>query len=212
MSTNTIDDLLAGGAKGKTAKFDAIGKSWGGPVVSAETRQATDPATGVPQAWDDGNPKMQIVIGIQTDDRNPEIEGDDGIRFVYIKAWGEQKKALQAAAREAGGSPAVGDTFSATYVGDGKKTNPAFSAPKLFKYAIKKGNPLDSVIGEPAAPAPAAPQLGGLTPAATEQVKKLIGLGLDDAKVAAALDNMGVTQPLAAQVRLQVAAGSSDGF
>lgn len=225
----TIDDILNGGSgKGKTAKFDKIGKTYAGPVVSAEIRQATDPANGnAPEFWPDGNPKNQVVIGLQTDERNPEIENDDGVRYIYIKAWGEQKKALQAAAQEAKGSPAPGDFFTATYVADGQKTNPAFNAPKLFKYTIKKGNPLDAVVSEPTSTAtPAAPVTttaptqAGVDPVKAEQIKKLIPLGLDDNQIAGALANVGVTVADAVVVRaqvnaaagLQAAAASSQGF
>jgi hypothetical protein len=218
----TIDDLLASG--GKTAKFESIGTSHTGTVISAEIRQATDPDTNKPEFWDDGNPKQQIVITLQTAERNPGDADDDGIRTVYIKAWGEQKKALQAASREAKGSPAVGDTFTATYVADGEKIKAHYTATKIFKYTIVKGNPLDAALADaspstpvpvaapvaaPAAPAVASVPQATITPDQEEQIKKLIALSLTDENIAKAIN---VPQAAAAGVRLQLAADGSRGF
>lgn len=144
---NSIDDILnSGGGKGKSMKFPTIGTSYSGVVVSAEPRQASDPETGQKKTWDDGNPMMQAVIGIQTDERDPSIEGDDGVRFDYVKMWGKQRQAFQAAAQAAGGSPKPGDFYSVTFVGEGEKAKPHHSAPKLFRYEIRKANPLDAVV------------------------------------------------------------------
>lgn len=152
-----IDDLLTGGAAGKSMKFDQVGKSYSGTVVSSEARQATDLQTGEGKVWKDGSPAMQAVIGIQTDERNPEVENDDGVRYDYVKMWGEQKKAFRAAAQVAGGSPKPGDHYSVTFTGEKASETRGFNATKLYKYEIRKANPVDALIAEPAAPA-AAPQ------------------------------------------------------
>ena len=36
--------------------------------------------TGKPKYWEDGTPRQQIVVHLQTDQRDPDIEDDDGIR------------------------------------------------------------------------------------------------------------------------------------
>ena len=206
MSMSTLDSLLAGG--GKTAKFEKVGDSYTGVVQSAEVRQASNFDTGKPEFWDDGNPKQQIVVSIQTSERVDEE--DDGVRAVYIKGWGDQKKALQRASKEAGGSPAVGDTFTATYVGDGEKPQRGF-APKIYQYKIKKGSPLDAVVNSEApAAASGSPWAAGPNASQIEQIKKLLLLGLAPDKIAQAVD--GVTAEDAEAVRLQMAADSSSGF
>jgi hypothetical protein len=213
MSTNTLDALLAGG--GKTAKFEKIGTSYSGTVISADIRQATNFDTGKPEFWEDGKPKQQVVIAIQTALR--EDSEDDGIRSLYIKGWGDQRRALQAASKAAGGSPAPGDTFTATYVGDGEKPQRGF-APKIYKYEIKKGSPLDAVTGageqwaapESAAPASSAPAADApFNTLPTEQIEKLIEMSLTDEQIATAL---GLTPPQVTPVRVQYVANQSKGF
>ena len=214
-----IDDLLTGGAAGKSMKFEAVGKSYSGTVVSSEARQATDLQTGEGKVWKDGSPAMQAVIGIQTDERNPEIENDDGVRYDYVKMWGEQKKAFRAAAQLAGGSPKPGDHYSVTFTGEKPSETRGFNPTKLYKYEIRKANPVDALIAEPAAPAqqaaPAA-QVAAPAPAAapagiTEQQKTqvgmLIGQNLQDEQIASVL-SLDVQQVAAIRVQQAALAGS----
>lgn len=160
MSTGILDDYLVTKApknpfgKDENDQAAPIGTSVTGKVLEVVVRQVTDIQTREPQTWPDGNPKQQAIITLQTDERDSADAEDDGRRNVYIKLWGLQKTALAAASKAAGGSPAPGDTFTAKYTGVGKKTNPAFSAPKIYEYTIVKGNPLDATLGTtPAAPA-----------------------------------------------------------
>lgn len=211
-----LDQILAGG--GKTAKFETIGTTYSGTVLSAELRQATNFDTGKPEFWDDGKPKMQVVVSIQTNERN-DAE-DDGARSVYIKAWGDQKRALQAAAKAAGGSPAPGDTFTVRYIADGEKPARGF-APKVYEYKIVKGNSVDAALSDQwATPAQAAVQQVQAQPvqqaptqaaqpvqqvpasggASTEQIAKAIDLGLTDEQIAQAI---GATAQDIQLVRLQ---------
>lgn len=215
MSTSILDDLLVGKApknpfgKDENDQAAPIGTSVTGTVLEVVVRQTKSIETGILETWPDGNPKQQAIITLQTADRL-DAE-DDGRRNIYIKMWGLQKQALIEASKEAKGSPAPGDTFTATYTGVGKKTNPAFSAPKIYKYTIAKGNPLDAVVGgSTEATTPASEQFAaGPDAAVTAQIQKLIGVGLDDAKVSQAL---GVDEASVAAVRLQAAAAGSTGF
>lgn len=159
---SNIDDLLlGGGAAGKGMKFDQPGKSYGGTVVSVEVRPYTDLKTGKPEFWDDdpNQPKQQLAIGIQTDERNPEIQDDDGVRYDYVKMWGKQKAALRVAAQAAGGSPAVGDFYSVKFVGEEPSKTRGFNPTKLYEYTIRKANPADAALGV------AAPQAQAQAPA-----------------------------------------------
>jgi hypothetical protein len=215
---DSLDDLLAGG--GKTAKFDQIGKTWSGVVTKAEPRQATNFDTGKPDFWDDGQPKMQAVISIQTDERLDDT--DDGVRAIYVKLWGDQKKAFRLASQQAGGAPKPGDTFTATYYADGEKPARGF-APKLFRYSITKASALDAALAGPAPTAAPVAQVAqqpiqaavavpqaGLTAQQEQQVKTLIGKSLDDDSIAAVID--GATPQAIQALRLQVAAAGSGGF
>ena len=80
---------------GKAASFEVLGQRIGGKVLGAEMRQANDLDTGKPGFWDNGDKKMQAVITVQTDDRDPQVPEDDGVRSIYVKWWGPNRTALQ---------------------------------------------------------------------------------------------------------------------
>ena len=203
MNTNlaSIDQLLAGG--GKTAKFETVGETHAGEIVSIDTRQVNDYETGTPEFWQDGRPKQQIVVTFDTGKQ--EGPDDDGHRNLYIKGWGDQLRAFRDAARRLGRNPQVGDRITATYVADGEKKNPRFNAPKLYQYDIEPGTPGLSAMLNDAAPATQAQQA---TPAPTkapasqaapqaqqgaqqgdqsQKIKSMIMLGLTNEQIAEAL-------------------------
>lgn len=133
------DFLMAGG--GVTAKFPKIGHSYTGIVLSkrSEQRRSYDDPSKL-LFWDDGNPKMQAIVELQTNaqgtfDRNgnPEdVEDDDGKRSLYVK--GQMQRAIRDAVRKANASTLeVGGKLTITYVGTGKQDNPKYNPPKLFR-------------------------------------------------------------------------------
>ena len=98
MDRRNLDDanaFLLGGDKVPSASFLTKGTVHQGEVLDFKLSQQTDAQTRKPLTWDNGDPKMQLVVTIQTDERDPEIEDDDGRRRLYLKY-----KSLQAA-REA---------------------------------------------------------------------------------------------------------------
>lgn len=233
---STIDDLLlAGGNAGKSMTFEQIGKSYSGTVTSVESRQATDLSTGEVKVWKDGSPAMQLVIGIQTDERNPELENDDGIRYDYVKMWGEQKKALRASAQAAGGAPEPGDFYGVKFVREIPSKTRGFNPTKVYEYTIRKANPADAALGGgfpqsvpaahpseapvglgAAAPqvAQAAPQVAVANPQVEEQIKTLISKALDNDTIVKIVS--GSTPAQVEQIRqavlLQQAALAGQGF
>jgi hypothetical protein len=223
---STIDDLLlAGGNAGKSMTFEQIGKSYSGTVFSVESRQATDLSTGEGKVWKDGSPAMQLVIGIQTDERNPELENDDGIRYDYVKMWGEQKKALRASAQAAGGAPEPGDFYGVKFVREIPSKTRGFNATKVYEYTIRKANPADSALGvaapqaapvaqvqqaAPVAQVPQAAPAGQLTPQQEEMVKTLISKALTDEQITSIVD--GANPQAIAALRVQQGALVAAGF
>lgn len=123
---DSANDLLLGSG-GKTAKFPEIGAKVVGTVLSADTSQQTD-IDGVPKFWDDGKPMMQVVVQLQTDNR--EDDEDDGVRKLYVK--GNMHKAVQEVVRVHRGL-AVGGKLAVAYYADGEQKRKGYSAPKLFK-------------------------------------------------------------------------------
>jgi hypothetical protein len=199
MSIDALDQILSGG--GSTFKFQSPGDTVTGVIENIQVRQVTDFDTGKPDFWDNGDPKQQVVVTLNTDLRDPSNADDDGSRNVYIKGWGGQRQAFIAAVKEAGGhKPAAGDTFTATYIGDGEKPARGY-APKLFKYTVTPGTPgLDAIVSQPPAqaaapavqptqaPAPAQPAAPAAPAGGPQQAmglaQQLIGLGVDDASIA----------------------------
>jgi hypothetical protein len=189
---NTLADLLDGG--GKTAKFENIGDSITGKIIAAETKQQKDFDTGAPMTWDDGNPRMQVVITIATSLH--EDTDDDGARNVYVKGFGDQLNALRTAVRAGGGKDlSVGGTFTATYSADGPQPKRGLNAPKVFTYTYEPPSTTAALLGAdtaPTTPAPAPATASAPAAAAADPskdvatAKALLAAGLDDASILAA--------------------------
>lgn len=122
-------DLLLGGAP--AAKFPEVGTVVKGTVLAQKKRQARDMTTGDPKVWDDGSPVEEVVFTIATEDRDPEIEDDDGTRRLF--AGGQMLKAIGAALRKAGWSkPLVGGQLAVKYKEDGVPPRRGFHPPKVY--------------------------------------------------------------------------------
>ena|ERR1035437_2939094 len=137
MSTNPVEDFLSGGGP-PSAKFPTIGVTVKGTVTDAVVSQQTDFATGHPATWDDGGPKMQLVVTLATDESDDTIADDDGTRRVFIKG---QMRSAVAEAVKASGSRGIeaGGTLAIKYEADGEASKPGFSPPKLYKAQYKAG-------------------------------------------------------------------------
>ena len=160
--TNPADSFF--GESSPSAKFDAIGTTVGGVITRiGDPMQQTDFSSGKPLTWDDGTPRMQLPVTVQTDLRDPSNPLDDGKRTLYVK--GEMKKAIGAALRAAGAKMAVGGTLTVTFSGEEptagypKKLYTATYAPPAAGFFEEPKQPVAAAhVGQPpAAPQPAAP-------------------------------------------------------
>ena len=136
MTTNPNDFLLGGG--GKSASFDNIGDSVTGTITAEpEVRQQTNLQTGKPETWDNGDPKHQLVVTLQTAERADS--DDDGIRNIYIK--GSKKAgtkslhdAVATAVRASGADGlAKGGTLTVTFIGEEPSQTRGFNPRKLYE-------------------------------------------------------------------------------
>lgn len=127
--TNDVNEFLNQGGV-PSAKFDAVGKVVKGTITSAEVGQQRDFTTGLPKSWDDGKPMMQLVITLQTDERDPEVEDDEGIRRLFARA--NMLNAVREAVRKTGGKLEVGGKLAVKYTGDGEAKTRGHNAPKLY--------------------------------------------------------------------------------
>lgn len=139
MSTD-VDKFLFGGG-GKAAKFEAVGDTVEGKITDVQVSQQTSMEDNMPLTWPDGQPRMQLVITLQTTLRDDP--DDDGIRKLYAKGGKYEvsegtgtsmKDAIADAVKKAGArSIDQGGTLKIGHSGMGKKTNRGFSAPKLYR-------------------------------------------------------------------------------
>jgi hypothetical protein len=176
----SADDFLMGGGGAPSAKFPSPGTAVSGPITQRPTvEQQRDIQTGEKKFWQDGNPMMQLVVTVQTNERDPQVNDDDGRRRLFVK--GQMKQAVADAVRAAGAAGLeVGGVLTVTYTHDGQPKQRGFSAPKQYRaeyipaaaVQLQAPEPGQLQQGQPYPPAPAqqyappAPQgvPAGLTP------------------------------------------------
>lgn len=99
--------VLMGGAGAPTWKFDDEGSRKVGTIAAppqARQEREYDPNNaggGAPKFFPSGDPIMGIYVEVQTDERDPSRDGDDGRRTFYIEGK-RLKEAVKAAVRAAG--------------------------------------------------------------------------------------------------------------
>lgn len=173
--TDDLDRMLSGGAKSAFKRETPVGTSVTGIIMDIAVRQATEFETGKPLTFPSGDPKEQIVVTIKAEGIDLEDADDDGTRAVYIKGWGQQRRAFQEAAKR-DGKPGPGDRFTATFKGLGVNERGGFP-PKEFDYRIQ---PMQASADE--AWATGRPSVD------SAKVAQLRGFGMGDEQIAFALE------------------------
>lgn len=129
-----VEEILSGGGA-PAAKFPTPGTTIKGTISDAIRSQQTD-LDGKPKTWDDGNPRMQLVITVQTDERDSSLDDDDGVRRIFVK--GQMLSALKEALKKASVKTIeVGGTIAVQYAKDGDPTKVGFNAPKVYVVQYK---------------------------------------------------------------------------
>lgn len=158
---SSLGDLLAGNsAKAYFGANSQPGDSVTGVIEKIETTQVTDFQTKQPAYWNDGRPKEQIHVIIQTQLRDPSVDDDDGRRSLWIKGWGIQLKAFREACRQAGVKiPKPGDTITERFVGLDPRGD-APQPPKVFEFHIEPASSVNNLVNgsQPQQPVQQAPQ------------------------------------------------------
>ena len=144
---SSLGDLLAGNsAKAYFGANSQPGDTVTGVIEKIETTQVNDFQTKQPAFWNDGRPKEQIHVIIQTQLRDPSVEEDDGRRSLWVKGWGIQLKACRDACRQAGVKiPKPGDTITERFVGLGQRGD-APQPPKVFEFHIEPASSVNSLV------------------------------------------------------------------
>lgn len=144
-----------------SAKFPTIGTAVKGTIEHLEVSQQRDFTSGEPKFYDDGKPMNQLVITLATDDRDPEIESDDGTRRLFVK--GQMLTAVRGAVKASGAQLLEGGTLAVKYVGDKAAEKRGMNPAKQYEAAYKPPTPnqsdVDSLIGGGATGTPSASEL-----------------------------------------------------
>lgn len=111
------------------AEFSDVGTVVRGTVTAAEVWNRLDFASKKKLYWDDGNPRQQLVVTIQTEER--ENAEDNGLRRLYAKKPGSMLDAIQEAVGSRG--IAVGGKLTVKYEGDGEAAQKGWNPPKLYR-------------------------------------------------------------------------------
>lgn len=200
--------MNGGGAKSFFTGDSQPGAAVEGEIVSIEVTQVNVFGTSQPDHWQDGKPKQQIHIVLQTQ-LPPVDQDDDGRRSLWIKGWGIHLKALRDAAKKAGvDEPHVGDRMSAKFVGLAERSK-APQPPKVYEYTITPASqaavsnlmtggasvstsapvsstPVPQV--RPAAPAAAAIPAAAASQPNVNDIKALLNIGKSEEEVAALMN------------------------
>lgn len=161
-----------------------VGDAYTGTITNLETAQVRNFETGDPEYWEDGNPKLQIVVTLATDYLDPDVEGDEGNRKVYL--FGQKLQAAKQAMKEAGVTKLEkGFIFTIKYAGEKPSSNKKYNNVKLYEITLVKGksNPaVDAIL------ATGATEVGDkLTAAQIDKAKKLEAAGFVAEEIASAM-------------------------
>ena len=138
---------LASGTPWWGGKGYGIGDSVEGPIVRASREQMRNFDTGALMEWDNGEPRMESVVVLQTDIRSDDIDNDNGERALHLRggnfevAKGEGEageRALKTAMRESGVRCDVGSYIKATITGMAKPTGRGRNPSKLWTIELSK--------------------------------------------------------------------------
>lgn len=157
--------LMGGGVKSASFPEKQYGTQVGGIIVrEPELRQQTDFDDGKPKFYDNGDPMMQIVVHVQTNERDPSNPEDDGVRAFYIKA--QMLQAVRTAVRAAGGKGlAQGGHLTIRYERDEPNSRGRGKDKKIYSAQYRLPSPAQAanqaLMGEPQGQAQGYAQASG---------------------------------------------------
>lgn len=132
MTQPSVNDFLMGSGA-KSASYKLLGAVHEGTITKEPTMvQERDIKTKELKFWKSGDPKWQMVVTIQTNERDPQVPDDDGLRSIY--ASGKKKQAIADAVRAAGAKGlSVGGYLRVQYVADAPLEQGQLQATKLYQ-------------------------------------------------------------------------------
>ncbi|MBB2749179.1 UNVERIFIED_ORG: hypothetical protein FHR35_009092 [Microbispora rosea subsp. rosea] len=184
------DFLLQGGMP--SVSFDRpIGHTVTGIIARyPEVVQRLEYGTNKPMVWDDGTPQLQLKIVLATEERDPSIRDDDGLRALYARH--HMKDAIRDALKAVGPGVRldVGGRLTVTYVADAPPKMAGAKPSKLFsaQYVPPAAAAVDAMLfGNNPAPAeaPAVPLTPAVSPGQPPAYPTLPATGAPATPVAA---------------------------
>lgn len=158
-----------------------VGDSFSGTITDLETAQVRNYETGEPEFWEDGNPKLQIVVTLATEYIDPDLDGDDGSRKVYL--FGQKLTAAKQAMKDANVSKLEkGFGFAISFIGEKPSSNKKYNNVKLYGITItpsKSNAGVDALLSMGATPVAAK-----ISADQIEKIGKLSAAGFNAAEIA----------------------------
>jgi hypothetical protein len=136
MSNQSEVDLLekyfTEGGGGKSANFLVKGVLLKGVLMEPPTEKVQTDLDGNEKTFADGKKRTQLVLKLQTEERDPEDENDTGVRWLYTKH--QMILAIRESLKEQGlKTLAVGGTLEIAWTGDQKAAKAGYHPTKLFQ-------------------------------------------------------------------------------
>jgi len=127
--TQDPNSFLMSSGKVRSAAFEAIGAMTKGVIQDFQVRPQTDFKTKEVLRFSDGEVRKQLVVTVQTEERDDE--DDDGRRRLFVKT--SMMESLRAAVVEAGAKGiANGGKLAVQYTGNGEAEQ-GMSPPKFYQ-------------------------------------------------------------------------------
>lgn len=135
------NSFLMGSGSVPSAKFPGKGASVEGVICEEpKLQQQRDINTQAPKFWPNGDPQMQLVVTLQTDEVDDEIEDDDGKRRIYVKF--KMREAIADAVKAAGANGlAEGGWLKVTCTGAEKPKVRGHNGAKLYSAEYEAPDP-----------------------------------------------------------------------
>lgn len=134
-------------ARAPAVKFEKVGDKASGVILTARREQQRDFDTNKGKTWDNGDPMMQLVIVIDTDQGEKTLYARGGGRFDIAEGEGQpMEPAIATAARNAGAkSIDPGAELAVMHSGVAKPSKPGLNGQKLFVAQYKPPAPAGGV-------------------------------------------------------------------
>lgn len=153
MADEALDWLMGGGGP-PAFSFKEEGAQVLGKVLAYEMAQERDFHSKELLTWDDGRPRMQMVITMQSEE-HPVTDEDDGKRRLFVK-YGAMREAIQKAIKDSGAASIIGGRLWVKHSGYGESKKNPTNPPKAYKAKFGPASAaemLDQITGpEPEVP------------------------------------------------------------